>query len=426
MSLPHCPSARRRATGVAGIALALILASCGQPRTSPVPARVPVVLVSIDGLRYDYLDRYPSPNLHRLIAEGVRAPMVPVFPSKTFPNHYTIVTGLFPAHHGVVDNTMYDPAIGSTFRLSDSAAQVDPRWWGGEPLWVTAEKQGRIAASYFWPGSEAPIEGIRPSEWRHYDGKVPNADRVRQVLQWLRRPAGERPDFVTLYFDEVDHAAHVYGPDSPEARTALWHVDSVIGMLMDGVKGADGRPAVNVVIVSDHGMSPISPDSVVALDEYLDLSLLERITGGNPLLGLWPKSGTEQQVLRALQERNPHLSVWSREEIPARFHYRGNPRIPPVLALAAPGWSVTLRRRDVEQNPARFTGGQHGYDDTVSVMRASFIAAGPAFREGYVSPPFRNIHVYDLITGILGLRPAPNDGSPDSTAAFLRRPASGR
>jgi predicted AlkP superfamily pyrophosphatase or phosphodiesterase len=402
---------------VAAAAFALLTARWALPGTAD--GQQTVVLVSIDGLRYDYLDHYPSPNLHRLMAHGVRAPLVSDFPTKTFPNHYAIVTGLWPAHHGVVDNTMYDPNLDAVFQITDSAAQVDPRWWGGEPLWVTAERQGRIAAAFFWPGSEAPIQGVRPHYWRHYDSRVPNAVRVHQVLDWLALPAGRRPDFVTLYFSDVDHAGHSFGPESPAVAAALLRVDSAVGLLMDGL--AARNAPVNIIVVSDHGMSPISPDSVIALDAYLNLAWLARTTGGNPVLGLWPRGGLEDSVYAALRGKHPHLTVWRRAETPERFHYRDNPRIPPILAAADAGWSVTLRRGDIVEAARRFRGGAHGYDDTLSVMRAVFLAAGPAFRRGYVAPAFRNIHIYDLIAGILALRPAANDGSPDSTALLLRR-----
>jgi predicted AlkP superfamily pyrophosphatase or phosphodiesterase len=167
-------------------------------------------------------------------------------------------------------------------------------------------------------------------------------------------------------------------------------------------------------------MSPITPDSVVALDDFMNLEWLARVTGGNPMLGLWPRPGFEDSVYQALAGQDPHLFVWRKVDVPARFHYRNNRRIPPILAAAAAGWSVTLRRRDVAEHPPYVRGGTHGYDDTLHVMRATFLAMGPAFRRGYVAPPFRNIHVYDLIARILGLVPAPNDGSPDSTAALLR------
>lgn len=413
---------RRRLFGaIAGICA---LGCAGPPATeranaTPEPRPI-VVLVSLDGFRYDYLDRYPSPNLHRIIAAGVRAPLVAAFPTKTFPNHYTIVTGLFPEHHGIVENTMYDPVFDAQFGISDTVAVADARWWGGEPLWVTAQRQGRIAASFFWPGSEAAIEGVRPRYWEHYDHRVPNAARVQRVLDWLALPQDRRPAFVMLYFSDVDNAGHESGPDSPEVRAAVLRVDSAVGMLLDGLGRAGLDSRVDVVVVSDHGMSPVTPDSVVAIDDYLPLDLLARSVGGNPLLGLWPRPGMEDSVYRSLRGKHPHLAVWRKAEVPERFRYRDNRRIAPILALADPGWSLALRRADVAQHPDRFRGGAHGYDDTVSVMRAIFLGEGPAFRRGVVAPAFRNIHIYDLLAKIIGLVPAPNDGSPDSTVLLLR------
>ncbi len=414
-------SHRQLVGAVAGI-LALGCAGAagtGQANAAPEPRPI-VVLVSLDGFRYDYLDRYPSPNLHRLIAAGVRAPLVAAFPTKTFPNHYTIVTGLFPEHHGIVENTMYDPVFDAQFGISDTAAVADARWWGGEPLWVTAQRQGRIAASFFWPGSEAAIEGVRPRYWEHYDHRVPNATRVGRVLDWLALPEEQRPAFVMLYFSDVDNAGHDFGPDSPQVAAAVLRVDSAVGMLLDGLTRAGLDSRVDVVVVSDHGMSPASPDSVVAIDDYLPLDVLTRSVGGNPLFGLWPKPGMEDSVYHSLHGKHPHLAVWRKAEIPERFHYRDNRRIAPIITLVDPGWSLALRRADVAQHPDRYRGGAHGYDDTVSVMRAIFLGEGPAFRRGVVAPAFRNVHIYDLLTRILGLEPAANDGSPDSTALLLR------
>lgn len=400
--------------------LAFSCAASTTPALAPRLGAATVVLVSVDGFRYDYLDRYASPNLHRIVTAGVRAPMVPVFPTKTFPNHYSIVTGLFPEHHGIVENTMYDPVFDALFRISDTIAVADARWWGGEPLWVTAQRQGLIAAAFFWPGSEAAIEGVRPRYWTHYDVRVPDSTRVRQVLGWLALPDSARPRFITLYFSEVDHAGHESGPDSPELAAAVLQVDSAIGRLLDGLESSGSSRAVNVIVVSDHGMAATSPDRVVALDRFIAPAWLDRVTGGNPSLGLWPKAGMEDSVYRGLLGRDPHLSVWRREEIPARFHYRDHRRIPPVVVLTDPGWSLSMTQGDVAAHPERFRGGAHGYDDTVSVMRAIFLAQGPAFRRGVTGPPFRNVHVYDLIASILGLVPAPNDGSRDSTMTMVR------
>jgi predicted AlkP superfamily pyrophosphatase or phosphodiesterase len=408
-----------------GIGATLLLLGCGAPsggsRALPAPsAPETVLLVSIDGFRYDYLDRYASPNLHRFAAAGVRAPLVPVFPSKTFPNHYTIVTGLYPAHHGIVDNTIYDPVFDAVFRIGDSVAVGEARWWGGEPLWVTVQRQGRSAAAYYWPGSEAPIDGMRPRYWKHYDHAVPDSARVRQVLDWLTLAPPERPSFVTLYFSDVDGAGHRNGPDSPQVAAAVLHVDSAMGLLLDGLatRGLDDR--VDVIVISDHGMSAISPDRAIALDDYVPAALVRRVVGGNPVVGIWPATGMVDSVYGLLHGRDPHLAVWRKAEIPARFHYQDNRRIAPIMALADVGWSIALQHRDLVEHPERYHGGTHGYDDTTAVMRALFLARGPAFRAGLVAPAFRNIHLYDLMAGILGVVPAPNDGNPDSTAALRR------
>ena len=402
------------------IAVLVAIACTGRaPVPAPAMSGGTVVLISIDGFRYDYLDRYPSPNLHRIIAAGVRAPLVPVFPTKTFPNHYSIVTGLFPEHHGVVENTMYDPVFDTVFRISDSDAVTDARWWGGEPLWVTAQRQGQIAAAFFWPGTEAAIEGVRPRYWKRYDVRVPDSTRVRQVLDWLTLPEPDRPTFVTLYFSEVDHAGHDFGPDSPEVAARVLQVDSAIGWLLEGLQ-VRGRRTVNVMVVSDHGMARTTPDSVIPLDAYVSRRLFQRVTGGSPILGLWPQPGMLDSAYRSLRGKHPRLSVWKRAGVPERFHYRDHRRIPPLIALADIGWSLAVARQDVVDHPERFRGGAHGYDDTVSAMRALFLAQGPAFRSGVVAPPFRNIHVYDLIARILGLVPAPNEGSQDSTMMLLR------
>jgi predicted AlkP superfamily pyrophosphatase or phosphodiesterase len=376
------------------------------------------VLVSLDGFRYDYLDLYPSPNLHRLMARGVRAPLVPVFLTKTFPNHYSVVTGLYPVHHGVVDNTMYDPEFDATFRINDTLAVRDSRWWGGEPLWVTAQKQGRVAAAFFWPGSEAEIAGVRPRYWVRYNSRVPNPTRVQQVLDWLTL-AESTPTFVTLYMSDIDGVGHDSGPANPAVAAAILRVDSAMGLLLDGIDRRGLADRVNVIVVSDHGMSKTSPDSVMALDDYIQLDLLAHTRAGIRCSGCGP-TGHGGQRLRRPPGKHPHVQVWRTHEIPIRFHYRAHRRIPPILALADAGWSITTRRRDVTEHPERFSGGTHGYDDTLAVMRAIFLAQGPAFRSGIVAPAFRNIHIYDLISSVLGLAPAPNDGSPDSTAALLR------
>src|SRR5713101_5394570 len=218
------------------IVVALAFAAVWPPTPHAADPDPILILVSFDGWRWDYIDRQPAPNLRALAARGVRATaLIPSFPVLTFPNHYTLVTGLYPEHHGIVGNVMRDPLMPDKFTMRAETAK-DARWWGGEPLWVTAIRQGRRADAMFWPGSEAAIGGVRPTEWRSFDDKVLNADRVKQVLDWLALPPDQQPSFVTLYFSEVDHAGHDYGPDSPQVLEAAHHLDEALGQLVSGVR----------------------------------------------------------------------------------------------------------------------------------------------------------------------------------------------
>ncbi len=389
-------------------------------RRAPAPrsARPPLVIISLDGFRWDYLDRGLTPNLSRLAARGVRArALVPAFPTKTFPNHYTLVTGLQPEHHGIVDNVMRDPATGAWFRINDTAAVRDARWWGGEPLWATAARQGVLSATVFWPGSEAPIGGVRPTQWLPYDGRMPNSARTTQVVDWLDLPPDARPDVVLLYFSLTDDAGHRFGPDSPQLDSAVSSVDAEIGELLEVLDSHGlGAARLNVVVVSDHGMAAVDTSRVVVLDDYLDPQVVRLVDAG-PLLTLDSASGFADSVARALG-RIPHLSAFRREETPARWHYRDNPRIPAFVGVAEGGWQV-VPRAPLRQRPQGFIGGSHGFDNADAAMHGILVAAGPAFRRGAVVPPLGNVHVYELLCRAAGLRPGPNDGSPDSVRAFF-------
>jgi len=344
--------------------------------------------------------------------------MEPVFPTKTFPNHYTQVTGLYPEHHGIVANTMEDSTVGGRFSLSNRAAVGDARWWGGEPIWVTVQRQGSRAAAFFWPGSEAAIGGIRPAWWAPYDGKVPYATRVGQVLDWLSLPADSAPSFVTLYLEVVDEVSHRHGPDAPETAVAIARVDSALGALWQGLADRGLRDRVNLVIVSDHGMAETSPDKVILLDEVLEAGSY-RVVDWNPVAMIVPAPGRAADVLSRLQAV-PHLTAWRREEIPDRFQFRAHPRITPVVALADEGYTITTRPRYESARRAGWSYGMHGYDNRLPSMGALFVAAGPAFRAGVEVPRVRSLDLYALMTRVLGLRPAPYDGSLDSIRVVLK------
>lgn len=428
-------TSRLTLTRILGLAVAGLIACAKAPAPAPAPAvgpapapaagRAPgpaaaVLLVSIDGFRADYLDRPEAATLRGLAAEGVRARwLTPVFPSKTFPNHYSIVTGLYPEHHGIVSNTILDPETGRWFRISDARAVRDSSWWGGEPIWVTAVKQGLRSATFFWPGSEAPIEGVRPTYWERYDARVPDAERVRRVLDWLSLPPGRAPGFVTLYFSNVDHAGHEFGPDAPETDSAIARVDAAVGMLLAGLDARGLASKVDVLVVSDHGMAALSPERTIYLGDYVDLAGVT-VVETSPVAALVPQPGREEEIYRRLHGADPHLAVYRKGETPARWHYRDNPRIPPVLAVADEGWRISTRpRRAGGPAAGLFERGTHGYDPAAPSMRALFIARGPSFPRGAIVPPFTNVHLYALMTHLLGLVPAPNDGSLDSVTAVL-------
>jgi predicted AlkP superfamily pyrophosphatase or phosphodiesterase len=401
--------------------LAGSLSACRAASPLP-PERAIVVLISIDGFRWDYLDKFNPPALRRLAAEGVHADgLIPQFPSKTFPNHYTIVTGLTLAHHGIISNNIRDAAIPGEFSLSNREVQMDPRWWGGEPIWNTAEKQGRKAGAMFWPGSETVIGGRQASYWMPFDDDMPNSERVKRVLGWLRLPEGERPSFLTLYFSDVDTAGHRTGPDSEETRNAVISVDKEVGDLVSGVRAAGLDDRVHYVIVSDHGMAALSPDRTIVVDDFIDLATAD-VVDWAPVLALTPKDGDIDKMYLALKDKHPALAVYKSHEIPAEYGLAGHPRLPAIFAIAKEGWNIASKR-DVsrwDEPNRRAPGGTHGYDAGVQSMQGLFIASGPRIRSGLKVKPFENIHVYEFMCAVLGLRPAKNDGDPAVTRDMLR------
>jgi predicted AlkP superfamily pyrophosphatase or phosphodiesterase len=398
------------------LAITLLLwVGYGTALASPTPL---LILISIDGYRADYLDKGHSPALAALAAEGVHAKgLRPVYPSLTYPNHYTLVTGLYPDEHGMVNNSMHDPALGS-FTSSSRTANTDGRWWNqAEPIWVTAEKQGRRTASFFFPGTQAEIRGVRPTYWQLFDPTVSPDKRIQQALAWLDLPANQQPSFVSLYFEQTDVAGHNYGPDSPQVDEALAAIDTALGQLIAGLKQRNRLETTNLVIVSDHGMSATSPDRVVLLDPIVNLQHVE-ITSALVNLGLDPKPGFAPEVEKALLKPHPHFQCWKKEQMPKRFHYGKNPRIPEIECLAEDGWMISTA--DTEAKRTKPLLGEHGYDPDNSKMYALFVARGPSFKEHLTVPVFDNIHVYSLLTKLLGVTPLPNAGNPAATARMLR------
>jgi predicted AlkP superfamily pyrophosphatase or phosphodiesterase len=378
-----------------------------------------VILISIDGFRSDYIDKYSAPTLSALARQGARARwMIPVYPSLTFPNHYSIATGLHPERHGITGNNIYDPEFKQTFSLSKREEVQNGRWWLGEPIWVTAEKQGLRTAAFFFPGTEAEICVKRPSHWKTYDEKIPNSERIDTALSWLDLPDSERPSLILTYFSDVDHAGHESGPDSDEVRQAVAEVDTALKRLVDGLKSRGIFEQVNIIIVSDHGMARIDQGHAVLLDDYFDTKQAEAVVWNGALVSIFAKPGMEQAIYSTLKSKAPsHVTVYQKRDMPARFHYSKSARIGDIIVMADEGWTSASRER---YRALTAPGGAHGYDNRIESMRAIFVAHGPAFKQSQVVAPFQNIDVYNVMAEILRLKPATNDGGHAAAKAVLR------
>jgi alkaline phosphatase D len=404
---------------LAGQSIAPVITVDHGPNAAEQQAKPYVVMVSLDGFRYDYARKYGAKHLLALGAQGAAATqgMIPSYPSLTFPNHYTLVTGLYPEHHGIVANNFYDPVRKQRYAMSDPATNGDGSWYGGVPLWVLAEKQGMRSACFFWPGSEAEIAGQRPTYYLKFDDHFPDAKRIEQVIAWLRLPAAQRPHFITLYYSNVDHAGHEYGPDSPQTAAAVEHVDQLVGDLWTDL--ARLQLPVDLIVVSDHGMER-EQGPWIDLDKYTDLA---NFTTVGSLL--YPNS--EAAAAKAYQElkiKSDAFTVYRRKRVPAAFDYDSNPREgdpvivangPYAIRAHAPASGAQDRPPDV---------GEHGFDPRImKSMRGIFIAVGPDIRPGSTLQPFENVNVYPLVAKILGLNAPKVDGSLNVLSKVLNNPA---
>jgi predicted AlkP superfamily pyrophosphatase or phosphodiesterase len=392
------------AQSVANDGLAAPIFTDHGPNTAEQQAKPYVILVSLDGFRYDYPRKYSAANILALGTRGASAPegMIPAYPSVTFPNHLTLVTGLYPEHHGIVGNAFYDPARKQTYSYHDPATEVDGTWYGGTPLWVLAEQQGMRAACFFWPGSEADIQGVRPTYYMKYDQKYPDDKRVDQVLAWLRLPAEQRPHFITLYMSDVDGAGHGHGPDSPEVAEAVTKVDKEIGRLAEGV--AELKLPVDLVVLADHGMTKVDGEWT-NLDQYFDKSLV--VTPVESFL--YPKSEADAaKIYAALNGKSDKFKVYRNGKVPPGLHFDGNPREGDPVVVATGTYLLRVSAPPAVTDAAmRFYGpmmGSHGFDPAkFPEMKAIFFAAGPDIRAGTKVAPFQNVAVYPFVARILGL-----------------------
>jgi len=426
---------QRGFTRSAALLLALLFAAAGQAQARPADtsphgsggvntktqrAKPYLVLVSIDGFRWDYMDRHPTPNLHRVAAAGARAErLLPVFPTLTFPNHYSIATGLYPAHHGLVGNDFPNRTRDNWYSLRKRATVEDPGFYAGEPIWVAAETQGMVAAAFFFVGTEAPVMGVPPSHWRSYDKKIPGEERVDQVLAWLAEAPENRPHLYTLYFEDVDDNSHWYGPDSVENAAAIELVDAYMGRLLDGVGKLPWADAVNIILLSDHGQGAyIENRQPYLLSDHVDLAGTSIVEGGSYLfLYLEHKEPERAAAIAAKVNAGwTHGHAYLPENAPAQWHVDDNPSFPDVVLMPDEGYAVLSGMDKV----GKINAGDHGWAPDAPTMHGFFVACGPNIRTGARTGPVRNIDIYPLMLSILGLRGPPSiDGEAANLADIL-------
>ncbi|XP_042241449.1 venom phosphodiesterase-like [Homarus americanus] len=381
----------------------------------PTKSTHPLILVSLDGFRADYLDRHITPTLQSIGNRGVKANyMKPSYPTLTFPNHYTIVTGLYPAAHGIIANSFYDPVYKEKFSMGTK----DGKWWGGEPIWNTVTSQGKISATYFWPGSDANIGGIHPSYWYPYNGSIPYTDRVDKVIEWLTIPdPTKRPDLITLYFDHTGHGINLTHL-SLQVNETVKIVDNMIKRLMKGLDDNYLTQDVNIIILADHGMAPAGQTRLIELNELVPNIHNRSFTYTGAFSRIEPTIKTKDEkmdILGSLACKRPQLRAYGKTELPVRFHFGDNRRIETIVLDLDDGWTTAIKSNWSLK-------GQHGYDNYYKKMNALFLATGPDFKEKTEITSFQNIELYNLMCHLVGVTPAPNNGTLGSLYHILAKP----
>ncbi len=363
-----------------------------------------VVLISFDGFRWDYPNRGISPNIEKMREKGTSAlSLRPTFPSKTFPNHYAIITGMYNDHHGIIANFFENTFTHEIYRLGDSLAVKNSKWYLGEPFWTTAERQGVISASYFWPGSEQKLSYRHPTYFEKYDHFRPHKTSVDGVVDWLRLPYQKRPHFITLYFHDTDDMGHDFGPNSEEINKAIMSLDSVVGYLYQRLDEINMKDSVNVILLSDHGMTEIDTNRVIRIDKILN-GFNFKIGGTKPAMTILPSDGELEKVFEKLKQNEFHYKVYKKENLPEHFHYKDNPFIYPLILVADIGWSLVNDTLFQEMKES-YGKGNHGYDNNHVDMHGIFIAEGPAFKKNYKTGTLWNVDVYPLLCKIFGIYP---------------------
>jgi predicted AlkP superfamily pyrophosphatase or phosphodiesterase len=417
----------------AGLVLLLTTACSHQPAIDEVikkgsggvnsaeqQAKPYLVLISIDGFRWDYMDRYPTPNMDRIAAKGSKAErLLPVFPTLTFPNHFSIATGLYPTHHGLVANRFPDPSRDMWFSLGERETVEDPQFYAGEPIWVTAETQGMVSASFYWVGSEAAVMGVSPSHWRSYDKSVTGETRVDQVLTWLAEPEPVRPHLITLYFEDVDDNSHWYGPDSKENIEAIKRVDAYIGRLLNGLQTLPHAQQVNIILLSDHGQASYkdNPEPFI-LSDHAGLEKTMIIEGGSYLFLHFDQENPKRasHIVETVNQHWQHGRAYLPGDTPEHWQVGDNPRYPDVILIPKAGFAVL----STAEKSSYLSKGDHGWAPDDPDMHGFFVASGPNITPGISLGPIRSVDVHPLMLGILGLNAPDNtDGDAGSLARIL-------
>ena len=361
-----------------------------------------VLLISFDGFRADYIDWYDTPNFDQIKLNGVKAKSLkPVFPTKTFPNHYSIATGMYVENHGLIGNQFFDKKLNEFYQTKDREKVEDKRFYGGEPIWSTAEKQGLKTASYFWVGSEAQAGGHYPSIWKKYDQKQSFDARIDSVIKWFEKPIKNRPRLVLLYFHEPDNTGQKYGPRSKENKLMVESVDRTIGNILNKLKTLTIYKKLNVILVSDHGMTEIDKTKKIVLSKYIDTKKIKMEgSGAYTLLYSDENNEIEKSYLKLKQLSN--IDVYKKENIPDKLRFKRHHRIKDILIVAKEGW--TILKDNLEGSYYFYSKAAHGYDNDLQSMQAIFFAQGPAFKKDYTISSINNIDIYPLIAHILNIK----------------------
>lgn len=377
-----------------------------------------VLLVSFDGFRWDYLNRGITPNLEKIRQEGVSAiSLRPAFPSKTFPNHLSLITGMYPENHGIISNYFINPFSNLKYGMNDTASIRDGRWYLGEAFWETAERNGIKTASYFWPGSEIHISYRHPTFFEYYDHNRTYQQKIKGVIDWLKLPIEKRPHFITLYFHETDTYGHDHGTDSPEINYAIKFLDEVAGYLFNQLTEIKMIDSVNVIFVSDHGMTNISKEKSINIEKMLEQYNCKFEDDG-PLMQIEPPADKRLEVYNVLKKNEKHYTVYLKEEMPEYYHFSSNPFIFSIIVVADLGWSLIGNKKSGWLNRTK---GNHGYDNNQMEMHGIFLAIGPQFKQHYQTGTLWNIDLYPLLCKIFNISPRSNiDGKFERIGFILK------